>query len=356
MPRLTNKPPSYSLHKPSGLAKVKYRGKITYLGKYGTRESREAYAEFITNLPKLDAPAEPAVLVAGAPLLVSEITLRYFRHAKQYYRKNGVPTGEHVTVRSALRPIEDKFGGLPANEFGPKCLKEAQQCMIALGWSRRYINKATSIIKRCFDWCVSEELIDVSTAGALKTVPGLLKGRTQAREKPPVCPVSDAHVDAVLPHVSDLVGAVIRVMRLTGARPSEAISLVSNNLDRSDPECWIYRPGQHKTEHHDKGRAIFIGPQAQAIIRPRLVKAGASGRVFPISRAGLRTAVERGCRRAGIPNWHPNQLRHSAATEFRAKFGLEAAQVLLGHSRADVTQVYAERDLEKARAVARKIG
>ena len=37
-------------------------------------------------------------------------------------------------------------------------------------------------------------------------------------------------------------------------------------------------------------------------------------------------------------HWHPNQLRHSYATKVRREHGLEAAQVLLGHSRADVTQ------------------
>jgi hypothetical protein len=35
---------------------------------------------------------------------------------------------------------------------------------------------------------------------------------------------------------------------------------------------------------------------------------------------------------------------------------LEAAQVVLGHSRADVTQVYAERDLSLAERVAAQIG
>ena len=54
--------------------------------------------------------------------------------------------------------------------------------------------------------------------------------------------------------------------------------------------------------------------------------------------------------------WSPNQLRHAAATEIRKRFGLEAAQVVLGHSQANVTQVYAERDLHKAMEVARKIG
>jgi integrase len=54
--------------------------------------------------------------------------------------------------------------------------------------------------------------------------------------------------------------------------------------------------------------------------------------------------------------WHPNQLRHSFATKARKAHGLEAAQVLLGHSRADVTQVYAERNEQLAATVAAKIG
>jgi site-specific recombinase XerC len=54
--------------------------------------------------------------------------------------------------------------------------------------------------------------------------------------------------------------------------------------------------------------------------------------------------------------WSPNQLRHSAATEIRKRFGLEAAQVTLGHAAADVTQVYAERDLERAAAVMAQVG
>jgi integrase len=54
--------------------------------------------------------------------------------------------------------------------------------------------------------------------------------------------------------------------------------------------------------------------------------------------------------------WAPNRLRHTAATELRKRFGLEAAQVVLGHSMADVTQIYAERDLAKAAAVIREVG
>ncbi len=54
--------------------------------------------------------------------------------------------------------------------------------------------------------------------------------------------------------------------------------------------------------------------------------------------------------------WAPNRLRHSKGTEVRKAFGLEAAQVTLGHRCADVTQVYAERDEELGKHVAREAG
>ena len=54
--------------------------------------------------------------------------------------------------------------------------------------------------------------------------------------------------------------------------------------------------------------------------------------------------------------WSPNRLRHSAGTEIRKRYGLEAAQVVLGHASADVTQVYAERDLQKAVEIMRDVG
>ena len=54
--------------------------------------------------------------------------------------------------------------------------------------------------------------------------------------------------------------------------------------------------------------------------------------------------------------WSANQVRHTYATEVRKDFGLEAAQVALGHSHADVTQTYAERNLSLAVEVAKAVG
>ncbi len=127
-------------------------------------------------------------------------------------------------------------------------------------------------------------------------------------------------------------------------------------IDRTDPSCWVYRPGHHKTAHKDKSRVVPLGPKAQEIILPRLLKAGKQGRVFPMTRSSLRTAVLRGCDRAEVPRFGPNRIRHTVGTEVRAREGLETAQVLLGHTKANTTEIYAERDMTKAVEFARKFG
>jgi site-specific recombinase XerC len=57
-----------------------------------------------------------------------------------------------------------------------------------------------------------------------------------------------------------------------------------------------------------------------------------------------------------VPVFRPNQIRHSFGTRVRHAFGLEAAQVLLGHAKANTTEIYAEKNLALARDVASKIG
>jgi integrase len=54
--------------------------------------------------------------------------------------------------------------------------------------------------------------------------------------------------------------------------------------------------------------------------------------------------------------WHPNQLRHTKATELRREFGLDAARAVLGHRSPQITEVYAEIDVAKAAQVMEKLG
>jgi integrase len=55
-------------------------------------------------------------------------------------------------------------------------------------------------------------------------------------------------------------------------------------------------------------------------------------------------------------SWHPNQLRHTKATEIRRECGLDAARVVLGHRSPQITETYAEIDINKAAEVMAKLG
>jgi len=73
-------------------------------------------------------------------------------------------------------------------------------------------------------------------------------------------------------------------------------------------------------------------------------------------RAAYSAAVARACLAANVQHWHPNQLRHTHGTLVRKRYGLEGAQVALGHSQATVTEIYAERDLSLAARIAAEMG
>ena len=55
--------------------------------------------------------------------------------------------------------------------------------------------------------------------------------------------------------------------------------------------------------------------------------------------------------------WHPNQLRHTKATQVREQADLETAQIILGHSSKTTTErYYAELDISRALAQAQVFG
>jgi integrase len=193
---------------------------------------------------------------------------------------------------------------------------------------------------------------------------------------------------------------MVQLQRCTGMRPGEVVCMTMGQIDRStDP--WIYRPTKHKGASQGRIRAIPLGPRAQELLAPWL-RADRDAALFnpresrerlDASRPNLGQSTEEqraewrqrrrkerrrkghirrehemystrtygnsvanGCIRAGIPPFRCHRIRHTYATKVRHQFGLEAAQVLLGHTKADVTELYAEKNLTLAVEIARKIG
>jgi len=330
---------------------------------------------------------------------VQPLILAYWRFAKGYYVKDGKPTKELACMRYALRPLRKLYGTTRAAEFGPTALKTVRQHMIDEGLSRGFINHRISRLKRVFKWAASEELAPPTLYHGLQTVAGLRLGRTNARETEPVTPVAAQHVEAVLPFTSPQVAAMIQIQELTAMRPGELVIMRPSDIDRSD-DIWIYSPQEHKARWRGQQKLILLGPKAQRVLDPFLSRAPTEYLFSPAEahewwqlqrRKNRRTpmtpsharqrrkakpkrakrarydthsygnAVEyaiKKARKAGleIPHWHVNQLRHSRGTEVRKQYGVEGAQAVLGHVRADVTQVYAQKSLELAMKIAKETG
>ena len=260
--------PKYRLHKPSGQAVVTLGYRDIYLGRHGSKSSREEYdrriAEWLANGRRWQPEHEERPAIS-----MTELLLAYVKHAEVYYRKDGKPTTEMGHVRCMIRVVLRLYGRELADKFGPLALKACREEFLRAGQKRLTVNQNVGRIKRMMRWAVEHELVGRSAAHALDAVRGLRRGRSEAPESEPVKPVPDEHVDAVLPHLSAAVRAMVELQRLTGMRSGEVVIMRGIDIDRSGSVC-LYRPAQHKTQHHGHEREVPLGPRAQAILAPFL--------------------------------------------------------------------------------------
>jgi integrase len=372
-------------------AYVRIGGRKIKLGVYGSPESKAKYAELISGIAY--DQSKPERLLSDNPT-VNEVLAAYLEHAQTYYRDgDGNPTSEYAALRIVARWLRREVGTESAENFGPKRLKVLRQTFVDEGWVRKTVNDHVKRVRRIFSWAASEEIIAVTTAQALDTVKGLGAGRSEAKESDPVLPVTDSDVKATLDHLPEVVADMVRLQLLCGCRPGELLAMRPCDLDRSGA-VWFYKPAKHKTARLGHKRIIALGPKAQEILLRYLARGdkmycfrpqdseqkrlSAQRRVTPLScgnRRGnnrvsnpkrspgekyttdsYRRAVERAAKRANVTPWTPHRLRHSAATLVRQMFGLDAAQSVLGHRNAKITEVYAELHAERAAEVAAQIG
>ena len=260
--------PKLRHHKPTGQGYVVLNGKYIFFGPYGdpdvTEQYHRAIAEWVANGRQLQKTPEE--------ITINELLARFWVYAEGYYRDAaGNPTREMDNIQFALRPLCNLYGNTKAVEFGPRALKTVRNHMIDKGWCRNYVNKGTCRIKSLFKWAAAEEILSGSIYHTLSTVPGLKRGRGTVRESEPVKPAPQEHVDAIEPYVSRQVWAMVQLQLLTAARSGEIVTMRPCDID-CDGEIWFYRPDDHKTAHHGHERKIFIGPKAQDVLRPFMLR------------------------------------------------------------------------------------
>ncbi len=382
------KTPKYRRHSAGGRdrAFVELDGQRHYIGRYGSPESIHQYDQLVAEW----LASGRTKRVETNELTVVELCAWFLRHAAQHYRRaDGTTTGTIHNFKAVIRHLKALYGPTPAAEFGPLALKAVRQRMVDAGWSRNVINQGLSFLRGIFRWAAAEELIPIGVHEALRAVEPLRRGRTAARETELVKPVPPAHIRAIRRHVSRQVWAMIEIQRLTGMRPGEVVQMRAVDLDMTG-RVWTYRPPTHKTAHHGHSRTVYLGPRAQTILRPFLrtelaaplfsprdARAEKAASAKSHRRPGqpesprktarrvrdgydvhsYRRAIERACLVAGVAEWAPNRLRHNAATRLRREFGIDLAQTILGHRVGSaITEIYAQANVSKAKAVVAKVG
>jgi integrase len=106
-------------------------------------------------------------------------------------------------------------------------------------------------------------------------------------------------------------------------RPGEVCMMRTGDLVTSD-KTWEYRPQRHKTAHHGKQRVIFLGPLAQAVVKPWL-RAELGAYLFqPVEAETERRERKRAARKSRVqpsqrnrrkarPQWKPGDRFNTMA-------------------------------------------
>jgi hypothetical protein len=106
---------AYTLHKPTGQARVGIDGKDYYLGLFDSNESWARYDDKIADwLAKHDDPAG---------FTIDDLMVLYTAHAREHYRTNGEETSEVNCIAQAVRPLSR----LPSRTFSMSVSRETAQ-------------------------------------------------------------------------------------------------------------------------------------------------------------------------------------------------------------------------------------
>jgi site-specific recombinase XerD len=342
---MSERVPAYCRQKESGRpdrAFCRIDGKKINLGRWGSSESKAKYSRLIAG-----EDLEPV----GKPVIIEELLAQYLDHIDAFYDRDSRTWQKH---RLAMRMLREHFADLPIKDFRGPQLKELQRTYADRGLERKYIGKLIERIKQLFRWGLSEDLVPADSFASIDAVSGLVAGKTLAYDSSPVEPVSDADVEATIPHLPANMAVYLRIQRLVGARPSELLELRKMDLDRSG-DVWTWKMSKHKNSGKGKDRFLLFGPEAQRLLLPMLVCPDEQ-KLFDFDYKQYWYRIDKAADKAGVEHWAPNQLRHAAGTQAANELSREHAQGMLGHSSISMTQRYTATANAKAIEAAKKFG
>jgi integrase len=377
------------LCKQGNLAYVRIHGRKVYLGIYGTAEAQREYHRVIAEF-HAHAAAPPR---NKDSITLDEICLRFLED-----KKTKVSTTQWDNYKNLVEILLTHYSGLPANEFSPNKLRTMQAEFVNLGYVRPQCNRRVNAVRAIFKWGVSRELVRENVWSALRSLEPIKKGESAAPEGKKRKAIPQEYIERTLAELSSTLAAMARIHLATAARPSEICLMRIEDIDRANPDLWVHRLEEHKTDwvENDCGKVIYLAKPEIAILTP-IIGDRTEGYVFRpqdavaekhakkwsqakrqkktpsrlkrdatrakspkirlnecYSAVSYRKAIERACQRAGVPRWFPYALRHTGITKIGIEYGVEAAQHVAGHKDLRTTLNYFHGEDAVAKSVALK--
>ena len=338
-------------------------------------------ARLVTKQPK---PARAVISRSIDELVISYLNAhrdRYISHSFKDYTQAG-------------KLLSETFGACAIGSFKIPQFEQLIECMIEKDWALRTINARINAVKSFFKYALRYGLVTGEQFHQLNS--GVSRVRSDDRRVKPARKVPPVPVDVVertLPYLTAMVTDIVRVQLRAGMRAAEVCQMRFDELAWDDNGVLWYRPVKHKNASRGKKRDIPLGPESQKILesydvtRENLLSADTFPREYVFDprdverwkpnlkrkkrtrtilyygtarygdeiRCGVNRAVAAGAIKES-ERWKSHQLRHRALTDARREYGLDAAQLLGGHSDAKTTERYAAPDLSKAAQAAMERG
>ncbi|QDV42573.1 hypothetical protein Enr13x_24210 [Stieleria neptunia] len=219
MPRKPSPMPGYKFHT-SGQARVFLNRKAYYLGEYDSPESYARYHNLLAiyNANGQKMPDDVPTHQIDLPLTIGCLTAEFRENLKSRYANN---KHERRRFSNLSTLLEDEYGDLPLDAFGPIKLADVRDLFVASGNCRNYVNQQTRNIVRIFKFGVSRELVTAEQLKALESLESLRRGQTTAKESVLRSPVNLDDVRSTAAHLSPTLKAMVRVQAATGMRSTE---------------------------------------------------------------------------------------------------------------------------------------
>ena len=215
---------------------------------------------------------DPSITTEPERITVSELCDRYQALADRYYRRrDGTQTATPACIRDMMRPLREAAAEHYADTLDWMALIEhIQQELANTGkLARTTINGRIGEMRTMLKWATKRRYVPASALAGAQAVEYLKPGRSPAYETDPVKPVRYEVVEKVANHARTVLRAMIWTQLYCGCRPGELVIMRPCDITFGD-RIWKYEPSRHKTEHLNKRRVIYLGPKAQAQIRPFL--------------------------------------------------------------------------------------